>query len=345
LFRLIFLVVLMAAPLAGEAAAARTAAYQPDRLNGERVNQLVAGPGNLLGEGNVEGAVAAFDRLLASATAAHGAQSLEAADLLTAFGVVMAGQADVHPGLDLRRRALDYLERSIPIYRRVFGRGHPEVAVALNSWADVERARRPHWPGPAEAALAEALRIRQASLGPRHRETLWTIIYLSDVRGRFALTGGVMTRAEPVAADLERAIALSAGSDAETARAYPVVANLRLARLLARHGQASRAIRAIEAAAAAERRHPDYGQCTQIVGTAEEVAALVAGRPAGGKAERLDSLISGNAACLGEQPKLDLDEVLVDAELQALEDAAGALDEPVDEPAEIPPSQGDGDGL
>lgn len=146
-----------------------------DRLSAERMEQLVDRPISVWRASGLAAAEKDFDALLTAAVEAHGSGSVEEADLLTSFGVELfldtIGEDD--PGV--RKASVDYLKRAIPAYRAAFGTNHPEVAVALNSYADalfqVEgEAARPE----AYSALEEAYFIRLATLGPDHPETMST---------------------------------------------------------------------------------------------------------------------------------------------------------------------------
>jgi hypothetical protein len=233
------------------------APYRADRLPTGELAALVEAPLAQIESGEDEAGVAAFEAMLAQAERRHGVDSLQKADLLTAFGVSLHSLGETR----YSEAALLYLRRATEAYRAYFGPGHPEVAIALNSWADVERGLRPHLPAAAEAALDEAYGIRLAALGPAHRETVWTILYLARVRSRLAWTRAEPARLASVSADLDRAIELSRGSDADTASAIPVVAELFRAILFARHGRPAAAIAAWQASQAAVVRSPSEAAC------------------------------------------------------------------------------------
>jgi hypothetical protein len=125
----------------------------------------------------------AFEKLLGAYVDRYGADSVQVADLLTAFGVGLFSQ-----GFDDDNRAesdasLKYLREAVPHYRKAFGPEHPEVAVALHSLADAEISLKGRLTPAAEAALTEALQIRRAALGPNDPETRATARRLARASG------------------------------------------------------------------------------------------------------------------------------------------------------------------
>lgn len=241
------------------------AAYQPGRLAMDRISALVAAPIAEIEAGREAAGIAAFEALLAAAERRHGRDSLQKADLLESFGVALHMQGEPR----FSEAGLIYLRRAIDAYRAYYGPGHPEVAVALNSWADVERLRRPHLPAAAEAALEEAYRIRVAALGPAHGETLWTMLYLAQVRSRMAWTRGEPARIAEVEALLDRAVAASAAAGPELASGIPVAAELRRATLFARNGRRAAAIAAWQTAQRLLLANPTEAACRAHIGANE----------------------------------------------------------------------------
>jgi len=263
LTRLFFLaaaVVALAACQTGPAARR----YDPDRLPNDRLAAMVERPIAQIEHGDLSGGLATFEAMAAAARTRGGAHSLREADLLTAFGSQLHNQTVSSGDPGYSERALSYLQRATEAYRALFGPDHPEVATALNSWADVERYLRPHAPAAAEAALEEAWRIRRAALGPSHKETLWTGIYLASTRSRLAWTRGEPARIERISADLIEIVALSRASDAATAREMPVVAQLRRVDLYARHRRWASALAAFAAARADAVRAGDDEACALV---------------------------------------------------------------------------------
>lgn len=159
-----------AVPSAGPPAQSSVTETQ-DRLPPERMEQLVAGPMSVFRKSGLVAARKDFDTLLAGAVKAHGKGSVEAADLLTSFAVQLF-EAGIDDDTAVAKASLDYLKRAISAYRAAFGPRHPEVALALNSYADALMqvngdAGRPD----AKAALEEAHSIRVATLGADNPET------------------------------------------------------------------------------------------------------------------------------------------------------------------------------
>jgi hypothetical protein len=161
------------------------------RLPPERMITLVGGAVRLVEAGDLPAGKEAFQRLLAAARAEHGARSVEAADLLESFGVRLYVLSVDSDNPRLRGESLPYLEAAIPAYRAAFGNAHPEVALALNSYADVQLILHPDDPPEsAVAALDEAYGMRLNALGATNIETLATLRNLARLRGHPARTRG-----------------------------------------------------------------------------------------------------------------------------------------------------------
>jgi len=188
-----------------------------DRLTNDDMAVLVLAPLRLIEAGDVAGGQRLFERSVAIAEARHGPNSLEAADLLMSFGA-MLNQLDGEQVPRKTALAGGYLRRAGPAYRAALGPDHPEVATALNTYADILRLDTPDDP-PAEAerALNEAYRIRLASRGPHHAETLWTLLYLADIHGAPSRTRGDPARIAAAHAELDRIARLGRRADADTA--------------------------------------------------------------------------------------------------------------------------------
>lgn len=262
------------------APAAGAVPYDAARLDSERIERLVAQPIAQVEEGDVAAGVRTFDRMLAVARARHGGNSVEVADLLMAFGarlhqLGMFGMSG--EDAELLRMAVDYVRRSVPVYRAAFGAGHPEVAVALNSLADVHRRPNPKDPPQAaEDALAEAYRIRVAALGPLHNETLSTRLYLADVRGAPARLERDPALLDLVAADLEETARLAKDSDPETAAEIPAEAHLRRARLFAAAGRTTEARQAFLDMEAAIPATDEFDMCLRMSDAAGDLEETLA---------------------------------------------------------------------
>jgi tetratricopeptide (TPR) repeat protein len=298
--RLLLLVALsIGAALPAQAAQVEPIPYQRGRLDRDRMDALIERPRALFEAGDVRGAIAALDEMIAQATAAHGARSVEVADLLTASGVELTVQGPVQDNPDLWALSLTYLERAIPVYRAAFGPDHPEVAIALHSWADVERRVHPDAPAAAEAALAEAYRIRLAALGAHDRETIWTLLRLNELRDLPAMVGGQPARIAAVAAELERAAWLSTNAEPDVAAQGPVAAHLRRAELYARQRQPQRALEALREARAAAGDIPDFENCLALSDGISRLLEIFGENGMTAEARALDREAAGDLAdCL-----------------------------------------------
>jgi len=172
-----------------------------DRVSPEALDALVKGPMAAVRKSGLEAGQAAFAALLAKA--AKG--SVRRADLLTGFGVALYMEGSDRGDEAMERAALPYIEQAIPAYKAAFGPRHPEVAVALNSYATLAtNLGDPKLRPAVEAALVEALSIRTGKLGPDNAETRATVAYLNQVR-------------DPQSTDLDAAV--NAAADALNATA------------------------------------------------------------------------------------------------------------------------------
>jgi hypothetical protein len=168
-----------------------------DRLTEEEMGQLVEPAFQRFERGDLEDARREFDRLLGSASPEL------SGDLLTAFGVLIYNTATDDR---LKRAALPYLERAIPAQERRFGLEHPEVALALNTFADAVFDLEPvDPPRSVDEALGRALSIRLRTLGPRNTETLHAMIRLAEVKGLPSRTNGDPARISEAASLFEEA--------------------------------------------------------------------------------------------------------------------------------------------
>jgi hypothetical protein len=206
-----------------------------DRLTNEDMGLLVRAPLRLIEAGDVAGGQRLFERSIAIAQARHGRNALEAADLLMSFGAMLY-RLDVEQVPRKTALATVYLRRAVPAYRAALGPDHPDVATALNTYADILRLDTPDDP-PAEAerALDEAYRIRLASRGPHHAETLWTLLCLADIHGAPSRTRGDPARIAAAHAELDRIVRLSQRADGDTAAQIRAGVQRRRAGLRAGH--------------------------------------------------------------------------------------------------------------
>lgn len=155
-----------------------------DRLPEDAMERLVSAAMAQARGGNMAAADALFERQVMATRETRGPRSVQEADLLMAFGVQLFSAGAELEDLALQRASEPYLARSIDAYRAAFGTESAEVAVALNSHADVLLLLNDDEPvAAAEAELEEALRIRTAALGRRNVETIATRKQLARLHG------------------------------------------------------------------------------------------------------------------------------------------------------------------
>jgi hypothetical protein len=272
------LLAVVPAVVAGQDAGGRPPVEETkNRLSEDRMTELVAGPMAKLETGNLAAARASFDLLLAAARARHGARSLEVADLYTSFGVALFTYSRDPDERPYRREALAYLEAAVAAYRVATGNGDPELAVALNTYADAQLVLQPDDPpASAEAALDEAYRIRLAALGPTNAETLASLRYLARLRGLPAMTRGDPARIEAVAVLFRRLVADSRNDPELRDEARPS-ARIAFARMYAQNHMAVEAVEQLRLAVGEARSWPEFERCFFITMRAEEVMALLDG--------------------------------------------------------------------
>ncbi|MEA3037562.1 MAG: hypothetical protein QOE79_75 [Sphingomonadales bacterium] len=219
------------------------------RISADRLARLVREPMRLVQAGRRAEADAVFLKLLAAARARGKAGAVRAADLLTAYGVALyeEGEESDSGGASA---AIPWLEQAVTATRSAWGPSHPETALALQNLADVIREVAPEAPGAeAEAALREAYRIRVKALGPGNAETLYTLKSLGDVLSAGPETASPEAGRAAEAAEAYRHVigARPAARDANAVE-VKVIARLALARLLARSGRLSDAVREVKEA-------------------------------------------------------------------------------------------------
>lgn len=248
--------------------------YTKDRLSEAQMAELVAGPMALVRDGRVGDAERAFEGIVQAAARRHGNGSVEVADRLTAFGVLIYIEGLNSGDVEMRRLSLPYLQRAVEAYRAAFGPSHPEVAVALNSYADVQTALNSDDPPPsAEAALEEAYDIRLSSLGPSNPETLASLLGLAEIRSAPSRTRGDPARIAAAAAMFRGGIPYARGGSGQAREEMPATWYFGLARLYARHRQLSNALGIVEEA---ERDLQGDAHCVAFVTGAMGFAELLA---------------------------------------------------------------------
>lgn len=181
--------------------------YQDDV---EAREALVSEPLALLRQGRTEAAIQAFERQYARAEAA-GASAVERAELLTAFALTLHEELvfTSDSALDADRasiKTLPFLRRVIEISREAHGDLSDESAYA---WADYGvvalDSGDPTLLDEAEAAFAEAYRIRLAIDGPDSPMTSAMLAWLGETRGDPRLTLGDPDRIAAASALFEQA--------------------------------------------------------------------------------------------------------------------------------------------
>jgi hypothetical protein len=155
-----------------------------DRFPPEAMARMVAGPMSAVRKHGLARGDAAFERLVAGEKVRDGSNRVRMADLHMAYGVELYNEWTAKNDPALLKASRDRIRASIPLYRAAFGSTHPEVALALNSFADAEIALNGDKSPQAEAALRESLRIRRATLGASNAETLAVEARLEGLHGR-----------------------------------------------------------------------------------------------------------------------------------------------------------------
>ena len=259
-----------------------------DRLPVEMMERLVAEPMAVVRSDGLEAGEAAFDRLLADTKARKGPRSVEAADLLTAFAVelYLENHEPDSPELEAARR---YQKDAIPAYVAAFGPNHPEVALALNTQADLEREQSPQDPPPSvDSELRQALQVRARSLGPTDPETVATLVQLADIRGlpeRLKRDPNGVAAADSL---YRRAIAGAIPGPEGDERSNKAAIELRLAELHARSGSAAVALaEARRALDISKDWTPRRRRCALVESELDDFVELMTARGLGGRAEAL----------------------------------------------------------
>lgn len=274
-----------------------------DRLSAERMNQLVAGPMSSVQELGLPAGKAAFERLRADTERRYGARSVQVADLYTAFGVGLYTLGQQSDNLRIKAEALPYLQAAIPAYRAAFGPAHPEVALALNSYADLQLVlHEDNPPESAEAALEEACRIRVAALGPGNRETLASLRYLAAARGHPARTRGDRARIEASAGLFRQLLARSTNDARLNYESAPHV-HIAFARMYAKNGMTGEARAQLRDAWEQTRRWAVADRCYFVGPKIEEVEEILFGPRTGTRPDTLRRIPRARD-CLAASPPI-----------------------------------------
>ena len=276
---------------------APVASAPTDRLTQERMAELVAGPMAIVERRGLQAGKAAFDRVLAAMRARPGVRSVQVADLLTAFGVGLYNFGMERNDQPIKEAAIPYLEAAIPAYRGAFGDDHPEVAVALNSYADAQwQLHQDNPPEGVDASREEAHRIQSAASGPRSIHALATLRYLAVLKGHPSRTRGDPARIEAAAALFRQLISLSpdeANPDYLSAR----YARTAFARMYAQNRMANEAREQLRVAIE-ELSRDALGQCFFAEFETFRLENILAGRPETGD-PRLPPLDTSSDRCIG----------------------------------------------
>jgi hypothetical protein len=177
---IIGLVLLVAAVSCSQGPAKET----KERLPPGAMAQMVDGPISAVRERGLAEGDDEFERLIFAEEARGGSNSVRLADLYMAYGVKLYEEwMNRHDDL-LLQASRDRIYASIPRYRAAFGPNHPEVALALHSFADVDIELNGEASATAEMALREALQIRRDALGADNAETKATEGRLASISGQ-----------------------------------------------------------------------------------------------------------------------------------------------------------------
>ncbi|MET1110324.1 MAG: tetratricopeptide repeat protein [Allosphingosinicella sp.] len=262
-----------------------------DRLPLEQLEDLVAGPMRTASKGDLPRAQQAFELLVEKSRRRH--DGVREADLLMAFGVQLFTRGGELDREDMLKLSPAYVARAIEVTRRAFGPDHPETALALHTYGDLLVELQPDDPPEAaEAALAEALSIRQATLGADNHETLAAMRALARVKAARFRTSGKLDEAAEL---FHRAIEASERSAPFEYFLKPVSLRLDLVRAYAKAGRIDDAVR--EARIVTDQAADDDGECGFAAVEGSMIAeSLEAERPA--DAEILRGILSSQVDCL-----------------------------------------------
>lgn len=313
LTRLMIGVALVAGALEASSQPVPPSASQPretkDRLPLEAMEQLVAGPMDVVRGRGLAAGEAAFAQLLRDAREKEGVASLKAADLLSSFGVLLFREQAESEDSATAQASLKYLAESVGAYKAVFGPIHPEVALALNSHSDalLELAPDKRRPPEATAMLEEALKIRLATLGLQNAETVSTMVRLANDNAEW----GKGDPAHVAAAESLYRQALRGASSAPEADSVTssISIRLKLAMLYADNGKPDEAVEETRQALNDSLAWPDYQRCFLI---ATDVAEIVETLVKKGHAEASERLPQETTArCFNDEEEAPAEPIAV----------------------------------
>jgi len=238
------------------------------RLSDAQFADLTAQPAAELQAGDIEKAKADFEVLLQSREGPDHESQVRYGDTLESFGVAMFMA-------DQKEASLAYLERGISAFRRAFGPRHPEVAVALNSWADAAKEISPESPPTGtDEAYEEAYEIRLASLGPSDPETLSNLVELANLKGLPARTNGDPAKVQTAANLFEQLIEALKQNPRSTPSNFGLVYS-ELSVMYAKNGDAKNAASNFDLAVRAVGQLPD-GEPKEYLALDRVTEALIA---------------------------------------------------------------------
>lgn len=183
-----------------------------ERLPPADIDRLVAAPILHVREGDIDQALAMMEAMVVRSTS-----PLHKADLVEAFGVALYVESISDPEPRLPTLALAYLKRAIEDYRTALSVDDPEVATALNSYADAYKMIHPDDPSDEVGqALRETYRIRKVAFGDRAPITLSTLSNLAEIESspqRLKEDARAKARAEKTLKDITQATRNAADAD------------------------------------------------------------------------------------------------------------------------------------
>ncbi len=261
------------------------------------MEKMVAGPISVAQQKGLAAGQHVFDELLTETRKRSGANSVAVADLLTSFGVELYIDDPNPPNDDYFNASLRYLKEAIPAYRNAFGHDDPEVALALNSYADLLRQRSPQNP-PAEvqALLEQALQIRMKSLGPKNAETRSTLVRLARLnalRSSLKRDPQLLRKADEY---LRAAIHSAPDGPQGDETANKAAIELDFAKLHARYGNPRVAFAAAQNAIKISRHWPGPEACRLVDSRLSDVSEIIAKRGYADLAQQLKREL-GKSAC------------------------------------------------
>ncbi|HEX8192029.1 MAG TPA: hypothetical protein VF552_03950 [Allosphingosinicella sp.] len=265
---------------------------------------MVARPARLLDRGDLAGAEAAFEEVLARPVPRGGRSDVAEADRLTAFGLALFMRDEDAPrAAETKRLSLDYFRRAVPAYRAAFGRNSLEVALAIGTWAHAALDVHPDDP-PAgiEAELADAHRIFTAAYGRNDAAAAATLLRRAQVLGAPSRTRGDPAAIAAAAALFRETMFVFDAADREAANFELLPGELGVALMHVQHGRIGEAVAAVDdAAATAGRRMRDAGpessDCVTFKLRLFRLVQLMTARGHGATAEAMWHRHNGRPGC------------------------------------------------